>query len=173
MDVTRSFHSFINTFTDDFRVLFGGFPPKSSPEDALGIMMEGFFEYAASFWQFRKLPNVLLLHYANLRKNTSAALTELADFLAIPLSEDVRQKVLGKVSLEYMKKRAERTCCPYFGYSDSKFCHTTEHLQSGKSDKGQGFFSEEMKKKWYAAEALHFGHAPDLKMWISEGGPLP
>eukprot|EP00977_Amphora_coffeiformis_P013165 scaffold3402_cov169-Amphora_coffeaeformis.AAC.8 len=48
------------------------------------------------------LPNVLLLHYRNLRTDTAATIEQIARFLEIPLSEDLLVTVLHKSRLEYM-----------------------------------------------------------------------
>merc|ERR1712176_777799 len=128
-----------------------------------------FFEYTANWWPYRHEPNVLLLHYKNLRKNMSEGVAQLAKFLDIPLSDELYQKVAYKTSIEYMKTKPERVCYR-FGYPGNEFCHSNEHLNKGQADKGKDFFTEDMLQKWNDAEQRYWGENAVLKNWVAEGG---
>jgi aryl sulfotransferase len=65
-----------------------------------------FWENVASWWEIRHLPNVLLLHFADLKRDLPGAIRRIAAFLEIPLSEGLLEAVVRHSSFEYMKAHA-------------------------------------------------------------------
>merc|ERR1711957_230059 len=65
-EVMRSMYPFINSHTQEFRRMWGGFPRKlSGPEETFKMfavdMPQFFFEYTRDWWAFRDEKNVMLL----------------------------------------------------------------------------------------------------------------
>ena len=83
LDQVASAAPFFNNHNDDFRKLWGGFPPASSGdtrEDALtrmdemlpgGIFHDWYFKYVNEWWKVKDEKNVLLLHYSDAKKDLS------------------------------------------------------------------------------------------------------
>ena len=83
LDQVASAAPFFNNHHDDFRNLWGGFPPATSGdarEDALtrmsemlpgGIFDEWYFKYVNAWWKVKDESNVLLLHYSDAKKDLS------------------------------------------------------------------------------------------------------
>ena len=67
-----------------------------------------FFESVASWWDIRDLPNVMLLHFAELKNDLPSAIRRIADFLDISIDEAVFPAIVEHCSFEYMKQNAEK-----------------------------------------------------------------
>ncbi len=81
LDMAASFVPFFDGLTDDFRKLWGGFPPVE-PDTPMrekaaarlrqllpgGIFSDWYFPYVNSWWKARNEKNVLLLHYSDANK---------------------------------------------------------------------------------------------------------
>ena len=71
-EVVRSFYNFFNSFTQDVRNLWGGFPPAVSKEDALKLITvdqpDFYFHSVQRWWAVKDEPNVHLVHFADLKK---------------------------------------------------------------------------------------------------------
>ncbi len=65
-----------------------------------------FWENVRSWWSIRDLPNVYLLHFANLKKDMPGEIRKLAEFLDIPINEDKWDDILLHCSFDYMKAHA-------------------------------------------------------------------
>ncbi|MEG4943587.1 sulfotransferase domain-containing protein [Microcoleus sp. F4-D5] len=67
-----------------------------------------FFEFINSWWQARYLPNVLLVHYADLIDNKPRMVEKIANFLDIEADGALQETILHKSSLEYMRENSEK-----------------------------------------------------------------
>jgi len=61
-----------------------------------------------TWWPLRNHPNVLLLHYNNLKDNLPGKMREIASFLDIKIVEEKFHKYLEHCSFDYMKKNATK-----------------------------------------------------------------
>ena len=68
-----------------------------------------FFESIASWWDIRDLPNVMLLHFAELKRNPPSAIRRIAAFLNVPIDEAVFPVIVEHCSFEYMKQNAAKS----------------------------------------------------------------
>jgi aryl sulfotransferase len=68
-----------------------------------------FWENVRSWWEVRHLPNVMLLHYADLKADMAGGIRRIADFLGIPIDEERWPVILEHCSFDYMKAHAERS----------------------------------------------------------------
>lgn len=71
-----------------------------------GFPIWPFWENLKSWWAIRDLPNVLLLHYADLKEDMPGEIRKVAAFLDIPIREESWEKILLHCSFDYMKKNA-------------------------------------------------------------------
>lgn len=65
------------------------------------------WENVRSWWAVRDLPNVLLLHYTDLKRDPEGRIRRIARFLEIELDEAVWPRVLEHCSFDYMKRHAD------------------------------------------------------------------
>lgn len=61
------------------------------------------WSHVRSWWQIRNLPNLLLVHYANLKADMPGEIRRIAAFLDTPIDEKRWPDILEHCSFEYMK----------------------------------------------------------------------
>jgi len=61
-----------------------------------------------SWWECRDLPNVLLVHFQNLKDDLPGQIQKIAGFLDVSVSEKVMQKIVEHSNFEYMHAHAEQ-----------------------------------------------------------------
>ena len=66
-----------------------------------------FWDNINSWWSIRHLPNVKLVHFANLKKNMPYEIGKIAEFLEIQIDNSKWNAILEHCSFEYMKEHAE------------------------------------------------------------------
>ena len=71
-----------------------------------GFPFWSMWENVASWWAIRRLPNVLFLHYLDLKQDLPGTVRRIASFLDIGLDEPTLQAVLRHASFDYMKANA-------------------------------------------------------------------
>lgn len=65
-----------------------------------------FWENVRSWWAIRELPNVMLVHFANLKKDLPGEMKRIAKFLDVNIEESRWPVLLEHCSFEYMKAHA-------------------------------------------------------------------
>lgn len=68
-----------------------------------------FWENVRSWWAIRDLPNMLLLHFAELKADMPGQIRRIAAFLDIPIDEERWPAILKHCGFEYMKAHAARS----------------------------------------------------------------
>jgi aryl sulfotransferase len=68
-----------------------------------------FWENVRSWWQIRHLPNVLLVHFANLKRDMPGEIRRIAEFLDIPINDANWPAILEHCSFEWMKNNATKS----------------------------------------------------------------
>jgi aryl sulfotransferase len=66
------------------------------------------WENVRSWWAARGLPNVLLMHYANLKRDLPGQIRRVAEFLDIDISEADWPTIVEHCTFDYMKKNAAK-----------------------------------------------------------------
>jgi len=65
-----------------------------------------FFENIKSWWDVRELPNVMLLHFNEMKNDLPGAMRRVAGFLGIPVDEARWPVLVAHCTFEYMKAHA-------------------------------------------------------------------
>jgi aryl sulfotransferase len=65
-----------------------------------------FWENIRSWWAIRDLPNVMLVHFASLKKDMPGEIRRIADFLDINIDKSKWDSILRHCSFDYMKSHA-------------------------------------------------------------------
>lgn len=73
-----------------------------------------FWDHIRGWWSLHDLPNVMLLHFAEMKRDLPTAIRRIADFLEIEVDEDVWPDILNHCSFSYMKHHAT-ICAPAGG----------------------------------------------------------
>ena len=79
-----------------------------------GYLWWPYWEHIRSWWQIKDLPNVMLLHFAELKADMPAAIRRIAAFLEIAIDESSWDRILEHCSFEYMKAHAVKSV-PFAG----------------------------------------------------------
>lgn len=64
--------------------------------------------HAASFWQFRHLPNLLLVHYNNLLTDPASQMRRIAEFVGIGVPAERWPALVDAASFETMRQQADK-----------------------------------------------------------------
>jgi aryl sulfotransferase len=82
-----------------------------------------FWENIATWWAIKDLPNVKLIHFANLKADLPGQMREIAAFLDIQIPEDRWPQTVEHCTFDYMKAHSERYApmggMPWEGGSDT------------------------------------------------------
>lgn len=68
-----------------------------------------FWENIRSWWQIRSLPNLLLVHFNDLKHDMPGEMRRIADFLEIPVDEARWPDILEYCSFDWMKQHASKS----------------------------------------------------------------
>ncbi|HEV2560556.1 MAG TPA: sulfotransferase domain-containing protein [Rhizomicrobium sp.] len=71
-----------------------------------GFPFWSLWENARSWWEIRDLPNVKLIHFANMKKDLAGEIRGIAEFLEIPIDESRFPTIVEHCSFDYMKSHA-------------------------------------------------------------------
>jgi aryl sulfotransferase len=67
-----------------------------------------FWENVRSWWEIRALPNVLLVHFADLKADMAGQIRRIADFLEIGIAAERWPTILEHCSFDHMKRNAAK-----------------------------------------------------------------
>jgi hypothetical protein len=134
------------------------------------MLVAALFEFVGAWWPLRHQPNVLLLHFADLKRDQEGSVRRVADFLGFEVSDAQWPAILEYTSFSWMKAHEE------------KFEHRSLSVpilnRGGMIRKGQVGASAEDG----VTEAIHdtiaeIGHSvlDDERAfdWCYYGGPVP
>ncbi len=68
-----------------------------------------FWENVRTWWEIRQLPNVLFLHFADMKTDMAGEMRRVAEYLEIPIDETKWPKMLEYCSFDYMKANATKS----------------------------------------------------------------
>ncbi|MEO5916347.1 MAG: sulfotransferase domain-containing protein [Luteolibacter sp.] len=77
--------------------------------DRDGFPFWPYWENIRSWWDIRHLPNVMFIHFADLKQDMPAEIRRIAAFLEIPINEARWEAILEQCSFDWMKKNATKT----------------------------------------------------------------
>ena len=123
--------------------------------------------HAKTWWDYRDLPNILVVHFDDLLKDTNGEMRRISEYLDIPVNEDIWQSLVDGVSFASMKSNAENMAP---GGSQGIWKDTSNFFHKGTNKRWQGVISEEQNAS-YAELALEVC-GPELAQWLEFGGRI-
>ena len=91
-------------------------PPPASVQQYFNDWLDGdgypfwpFWENIRSWWEIRDLPNVMLLHYTDLKADMPGQIRRIADFLDIAVDEATWPAIVEHCGFAYMKAHAPQS----------------------------------------------------------------
>ena len=100
-----------------------------------GGLMSSWAVHAASFWDWRDRPNVLVLNFSEIKSEPRRSIERVAAVMGIPLSEDQLAKVIERASFDYMQAHESQFAPPQPMFGDkTKPTLMVRRGASGKSE---------------------------------------
>lgn len=123
-----------------------------------------FWENVSSWWAIRHLPNVLLLHFADLKRDLRGQIEKVAAFLDIEIDGPTLARVLHHCSFDYMKAHAAEAA-PLGGSIWEGGAQTFIHR--GTNGRWRDTLSAEDCRRYEAMAAERLGE--DCARWLLAG----
>ena len=169
LDVVNSLIPFFDQHSDEFRAMWGGFPPKGTGDMAKdrearindllpgGMLGALYFDYVKEWWPLRNEPNVLFMHYADAIKDLPGTVTKIADFVGVKLSSSEHAKVTEKCGMQYMKSVTHMFTYSVplnkeFNARDARIMTKGALTRKGGIGEGKETFTAAQIIKWQEAE---------------------
>jgi aryl sulfotransferase len=125
------------------------------------------FDHVQSWWNYRHLPNILFVHFANLKKDLPAEIQRIAEFLNIESEAKKFDTIVEKCTFEYMKKNAARIVP---GVEKAFNGGATTFFNKGTNGRWRDVLTAEDIKQYQAVVVERL--TPDCAHWL-ETGDLP
>lgn len=147
---------------------FPHMPPEAVPPGGLLTML--YFSFINGWWPLRHKPNVLMLHYNDMKKDHEGSVRRIAAHLGFSPTEEQWPNVLEYTSFKWMKEHQEKfelpELLPFKGINSG-----------GMVRKGQvGAAAEDGMNPTIAADIQQWAGrmVPDeaARKWMFEGGPI-
>ena len=115
-EVVASMYPFIRSHSEEWFRLWGIERSEMLPPD-FQAFFEGFgrdnaaravFEFIEAWWPLRNEPNVLMLHFSDMKQDHEGSVRKIAEFLGYEPSEDQWRVILECTSFPWMKKHEDR-----------------------------------------------------------------
>jgi aryl sulfotransferase len=134
------------------------------PEDDQGDPGAGYFVMENSFWTARHDPNVLLVHYNDMKADLEGEMRRIAEFLDIRLAADLWPKMVEAAGFAAMKDIAEQLM-PQAG--DVWKGGGTTFINKGTNRRWEGVCRPEDLARYEAKVKSKF--SPSLAAWCEHG----
>lgn len=189
-DVFMSLWNHYTTMTDEFFTLANLLPGRVGPElprppgDIHACwhdwMTRSLFEWESdgwpywshlsnvqSWWKHRELPNIQLVHYADLLADTEGGIRRIAEFLEIDVPARAWPRIVQSVSLSEMKRQG-----PRYAPGGGQFWKggADTFLHKGTNGRWRGVLSDEELALYDAACARAL--TPECREWLENGGAI-
>lgn len=139
--------------------------PDGSPDE---MTLDGIVRHYLTFRPRRHLPNVHLLHYADLSRDRAGQVARIAGVLGISHPPEVMAEIIDGVAFESMQGNY---VVPSATRQGSTFRDGTNFFDSGTSRKWEGRVSDARMARYAARIAGML--PPEEVRWFEDGGPLP
>ncbi|MEJ1160116.1 sulfotransferase domain-containing protein [Prosthecomicrobium sp. N25] len=123
-----------------------------------------FFENVASWWSVRNLPNVLFVHFADLKADLDGEVRRIADFLGITVDPQRWPAILDHCSFDWMKRHAGQTA-PLGGVFWDGGAETFIH--KGTNGRWRDTLTDAESRKYEDLALARLG--PDCARWLAAG----
>jgi hypothetical protein len=136
-----------------------------------GMFAPAIFAFVAAWWPLRRQPNVLLMHFADMKRDHEGSVRKIAKFLGIEPSADRWQTILECTSFPWMKAHERRFEIP--AAAQIPILVPGAMVRKGKT----GAAREDGVTLAISAEIATIGRrllTDDAAFeWVYRGGPLP
>lgn len=137
----------------------------SEDYDGQGDSAASFFQLANSYWAARDQPNLLLVHYADLKKDLAGGMRRVAEFLNIEIADDGWPELVKAARFENMQRQGDQLIPALqmlWGSEGAK-----RFFNKGSNGRWRDAFKEVDLRSYDAKVRQSF--SPDLAAWIEQG----
>ncbi len=149
---------------DDFCEGFRKWISSSCRTDEKHSVPDDVLYYLRSFWPYRHLPNILMVHYSDLLSDLNGEMRRIASFLGIEVPEELWPELVEAATFANMKNNAD-TLAPQSTRNEWK--DTSNFFYSGTSGQWQEVLGEEELALYQKVMSEKL--APDLAHWMENG----
>ncbi len=123
-----------------------------------------FWENVRSWWDIRTLPNVMLVHFANLKRDTPREMRRIAAFLGIPIDESRWDVIVDYCSFDWMKKHATKSVPMGGAFWDAG---AEVFINKGVNGRWRDTLAAEESAAYEARAVAELG--PECARWLATG----
>jgi aryl sulfotransferase len=123
-----------------------------------------FWENVRSWWEIRALPNVMLVHFTNLKKDMPGEIRRIAAFLGIPIDESRWDAIVEYCSFDWMKKNATKSVPLGGAFWDAG---AEVFINKGVNGRWKDVLSSEDVAEYEARAVSELG--PECAHWLATG----
>ncbi|NNM76636.1 sulfotransferase domain-containing protein [Sphingomonas sp. ID1715] len=130
-----------------------------------GAPLWSFWENIRTWWAYRHLPNIMLVHFADLKRNPEKMIRQIATFLEIEVAADAWSLILEHCSFDYMKRNAEKMAplggAPWEGGAGT-------FINKGTNGRWRDVLSADECRRYEALAVEQLG--AECAAWLKDGG---
>ena len=183
-DTAWSFHNHHYNGTEEyFRLYNDGLPAgypvlERGPEDPYefykgwiegnGYPIWPFWPHVRSWWEIRNFPNVMLIHFNDMKADLEGSVRRIADFLGIVPDDETFAKVVEHSSFDYMKAHAPEMA-PRGGMMWKGGADT--FINKGTNGRWRDRLTADDIAEYERTAIRELG--PDGARWLEKGGAYP
>ncbi len=120
--------------------------------------------HAQTWWDFRHLPNILFVHFADLLAKPAEEIQRVARYLDIPVSPDSLERIVEAVSFKSMKENADAVV----GRASMLFRGGAKRfVNKGTNGRWRDVLTEDDLRAYRAM--VRSALSPDCAKWLEEG----
>jgi aryl sulfotransferase len=149
----------------DVRAAFRNWISASGIPDEGGMAEFNVLHHARTFWEFRHLPNIIMMHYSDMKADLEGQMRRLAAALNISVEEGLWPQLADAASFERMKENAD-TLAPSGAHPD-QWRDKAAFFNKGEHGQWQGVLGEEELALY--RQIMKERLEPDLARWLEHG----
>jgi len=154
--------------SEDIRPAFDEWLSRGSfPWENNGYPWWSHLHHAKTWWEYRHRPNILMVHYDDLKKDTDAEMRRISAFLDIPVNEELWPILLEGVSFDSMKSNASKMAP---GATEGVWKDTSNFFHKGTNKRWQGVLMDKQIAAYNSLAQAELGS--ELAAWLEFGGRI-
>lgn len=132
--------------------------------DGDGFPFWSYWDNVRTWWEIRDLPNVMLVHYSNMKHDLPGQMRRMADFLDIPVDKSKWKTIVEFCSFDWMKQHATKSVPLGGAFWDAG---AQVFINQGKNGRWMEILSAAERAEYEALAEQKLG--PECARWIATG----
>lgn len=180
-DVVWSMYNHMMKMTDDFYDLINNTPgrvgePIARPESDVRTFfhewldndaepMGSYWAHIRSWWDLRDQPNVLLVHFSDMKADMPGEIRRVAGFLGIDIDEDRWPTIVEHCTFDYMKRTGNKLSAPVNDFFEGGLQQS--FIYKGTNGRWRDILTDEEIRKYEDMAASNL--SPECVRWLANG----